>query len=283
MTLSTRAARREVPTLRQGRRRRTWLIAVLAMVMAWAMTLPASAESSEVADSGMANSNADFPVWHQGFNHDTEGWITDETPGLFGWCGDIQQIDRAEGAVRPSAGRGYAVVEHGACNDFYDDLFPEGSGPGSSGVDFSTEWPAGGFVYELDVHLDPAWEAGTSFVLSASFNQPDMPYPTGVRYFTTNVTATGDAVLVGDHEVTEAGWYTFRYVFASDAGVLDATFQLTDHGRTLDTVDLATTVFTGESTGSFDVADVGTGYIYFVMLSDGLDLPIDEHRMRPGS
>ena len=253
------------------------------MGLAWATTLPASAESNEFADSGMANSNADFPVWHQGFNHGTEGWITDDTAGLHGWCGDIQQLDRGEGDVRPSAGKGYAVVSHGACNDFWDDAFPDGSGPYSFGVDYSTQWPAGGVVHELDVHLDPAWPAGTFFLLAASFNQPDTPYPAGLRYVATSVTATGDEVLVGDHEVTEAGWYTFRYVFTSDAGALDATFELTDRGRILATVDLATTAFTGELTDSFDVADLGTGYIFFAALSDGLDLPIDEHQMRPGS
>ncbi len=230
----------------------------------------------------MANSGADFAVWHQGFNHGTEGWITDQTEGDKGWCGDIEQVMRGDGDVAPSAGRAYATVSHGACNEFFAAAFPDGSGPYSFGVDYSTAWPTGGFVYELDIHLDPDWETGTFFVLAASFNQPALAYPTGLRYFMTSVTATPGGLMVGDHEVTDAGWYTFRYVFRSDGGSLAATFELADHGRVLDAVALTTTAFSGESTADFDAEDVGTGYLWFAGLSEGLELPIDEHMMRHG-
>ena len=105
---------------------------------------------SHTANSAtFTNARADFPVFHQGFNHDVEPWVGQETPGPFGWCGTVERIDRrATADPSPSAGRGYATIEHGACNDFFTDTVYGSlpgkltSAPGSLNPDLlSTTWP----------------------------------------------------------------------------------------------------------------------------------------------
>lgn len=250
------------------------------------------------SSSSMQNSNSPFPVFHQGFNHDTEGWVDRDDPGGLGWCGTIERLDRGTGAVTPSAGRGYATVEDGACNDFWTGVFPEGftSAPASLDPDLlSTTWPASGFVQQLDIYLDPDETAeGLTFiyansvcVLAEDDTCPTSETDAGVfdfRYFAVVVTADGNAIDVAGHEVDEAGWYTFRHVFDSaEDGSLTVDFQLVKNGRTLATESIGSTLLSGESTSNFDVDDLGSGYIWFVSVADGLELPVDEHRLRRGS
>lgn len=239
------------------------------------------------APAAMMNSNAPFKAWHQGFNHGTDGWFDETSPGELGWCGSIHRVDRRSGDVTPSAGSGYAVVETGDCVTAWAVFEP--SGPYSPGAGYSTEWPTGGYVQELDIHLDPGWADGTGFTYVASFNLLDGG---GLRYFFTPVTRTGGALTVGDFEVTDAGWYTFRHVFSSDEGALSARFELTQGGRTLMSEPLGTTAFTGEATSDFQASNVGSGYIWFDSYPASFfgtqffqfpDLPIDEHRVRRGS
>jgi hypothetical protein len=53
-------------------------------------------------------------------------------------------------------------------------------------------------------------------------------------------------------------------------------------GRTLFSEDLTQTALTGEPTSSFEASNVGSGYIW-LDLAVGVELPIDEHQVRPGS
>lgn len=244
------------------------------------VTGPLTAASS----SSMTNSDAPFQNWHQGFQHDTDGWVTQEDPGPFGWCGTIERVDRRSGAVAPSAGRAYAVVEHGACNDFYKAFFPQGSAPASADPAlFSTAFPTGGYVNQVDVYLDPTWADGTSFGYAVSFQVLDEDFP-NFRYFFLSVAKAGGALTVAGEEVTEAGWYTFRHTFTSDAdGQLAAEFELMRNGRVLFSEPVGTTLLTGESASDFDAENTSNGYIWFVSISDGLRLAIDENKVRRGT
>jgi hypothetical protein len=220
--------------------------------------------------------------WHQGFEQNLEGWMTDETPGETGWCGDIERFERGGGPVLPSAGTGYAVVEHGACNEFYTEIFPEGSGPYAPFGDYSGSWPAGGYVTELDIYLDPEWEVGTGFTYAVSFQLLDVEaFADSLRYLAVPVTKEGEALLVAGNAVREAGWYTFRHVFVDDDGNLSVAFQLSSGEQTLFTEHLTTTMLSEEDVSSFEPTNTGTGYAWFVSISDGLRLPIDEQRIRP--
>lgn len=274
-------------------------LVVAAMGCEQAPTDPETADASSVAEedastssSAMMNSDAPFPVFHQGFEQDTEAWVDASDPGPLGWCGSIDRVPRGSGSVMPSAGRAHATVEDGACNEFWTGVFGSAftSAPASLDPDLlSTGWPASGFVQELDIYLDPGETGdGVAFIYANSLCVfgPD-PDPCGVdfdfRYFAVVVTASEGAMDVAGHQVTEAGWYTFRHVFGSEAdGTLTVDFQLVDDGRTLHTEPIEGTLLTGESTSDFDVDDLGSGYVWFVSVADGLALPIDQHQLRPG-
>jgi hypothetical protein len=222
-----------------------------------------------------------YPAWHQGFEHNTEGWITDDTAGAAGWCGDITRYERGSGPVTPSVGHGYAVVEHGACNDFYDDdpVWSRGSGPYAPFGGYSDSWPQSGFVAELDIYLDPGWAEGTGFDFYVSMQ---MLNEGSLRYLLFPVSRTGGKLLVAGHEVSDAGWHTFRVRFREVDGHLAVDFELAQKGRVLAAQPVLATAFTGEAISSFEVVNVGTGYAWFDLISEGLELPIDQHTYRPG-
>jgi hypothetical protein len=243
--------------------------------------------AASVAGSGMMNSAAPFRAWHNDFEHGTDGWYHANTPGALAWGGTITPMDRHGSAVAPSTGAGYAVVEVGGCVPAWAIFEP--SGPYSPGAGYSTTFPSGGYVQELDVYLDPAWADGTGFTYVGSFALLDNGE---LRYFFIPVTKSGGALMVGGLQVTEEGWYTFRHVFGSgDGGELMATFQVARRGRTLHEASLTTTAYTGEPTASFQTGNVGSGYIWFDSYPASFFgtefyaspvLAIEEHRVRPG-
>lgn len=242
------------------------------------------------ATASMMNSNADFQVWHQGFNHDTEGWATGADPGPFGWCGAIERVDRrdldrAAGDIMPSAGRGYATVAHGACNEFFQNEGFLDSAPASAGRPLNETFPAAGYVNELDVYLDPSWAVGAGFGYAVSFQDLTEQFP-NFHYVFLPVEKTGAGLFVAGYEVSRAGWYTFRHTFSADSDSrLAIKFALMDRGRTLFSLPIDKTLealFPSADVSSFDVSDLGSGYVWFVYISEGLDLAIDEERLRPG-
>lgn len=260
----------------------------------------AGGETAASGARGAANGNAPFPVFHQGFNHGVFPWIDGHPPdaGPAGWCGTVIHVDGRGADPRPSAGRGYATVAMGACNDFWKGQFgdPDAASAPASGPNFelmSTTWPTSGFVQELDVWLDPASYAdGLAFIYANSLcvralgpdddvcdPQPAAPSP--FRYFPVFVAKGGGALHVAGASVGEAGWYTFRHLFGSDGGALSVTFEIEKDDVVLGSEAVVATFLTAEATSSFDVADLGSGYVWFPLLA-GPPLPIDEHRLRPG-
>ncbi len=223
-----------------------------------------------------------FKDWEQGFESGTDGWITNETSGAAGWCGSIEQ--QGSGAVSPSAGEGYAVITHSACNDYWSGHgFPNGSGPYSAGAGYSIAWPESGYVMQLDIYLDPSWSAdfaGSVFTYSVNIRLLDKEYPNNFRYFLVPVKVKEGKLLVAGHEVSEAGWYTFRHTFSSAGGKLAIDFEIVRGGQTLFSEPVTETSFTGAATSSFAVSNVSNGYVWFVSIADGLGLAIDEHSVR---
>lgn len=261
---------------------------IVALALACALVTAACQERPTTPDLGpqpqalsasMMNSNAQFRTWHQGFNHGIEGWIDGSIQGFDGWCGTIAARDRSSDMV-PSAGRGFAVVSAGACNDFWITNGFAASGPYSPGSGYSTVFPPGGYVMDLDIYLDPDASPATTFLKAISFVPLDVG---GLRYFLVPVTQSNGSLLVSGYEVTQAGWYRFRHVFGDDGGNLAVRFELARaHGPTLFAQDQTTTAFTGEPTSSFASSSVGSGYIWFVDIAAGLELAIDEHKVHSG-
>jgi hypothetical protein len=225
------------------------------------------------------------PEWHQGFESDTSGWIDGSIAGRAGWCGIITRYDRGSGPVAPSVGSGYALVENGDCNEFWQ-TNPDNtwivSGPFAPFGGFSESWPQSGFVTELDIYLDPGWDEDTIFDYYVSMNLLDTPGDAGFRYFRFPVEKNGEALLVVGHEVSVADWYTFRVRFREESGQLAVDFELARDGRVVYAQPMTTTAFYGAATSSFEVSNIGTGYSWFDSISDGLQLPIDQHKYRPG-
>lgn len=262
--------------------------AILASVTAGCENAPVAPESliseAQTSAASVQNSNASFKVVHEGFNHGIGLWSDGEIEGPAGWCGDIEQVDRRSGSVQPSAGRGYALVSYGDCNAFWTNMGFVESGPYGPNQGYSSHFPTSGYVHELDIYLDSAWE-DLSFIYAASVRLLDGNGCFGgpFCYFAVEVGQTGDGLLVNGHEVTLAGWYTFRFRFSEEDGGLEVEFELRPHsGPTVYTEAITESSFEVRDLSTFDIFNVGSGYSWFAFITPGLELPIDEQRIRPG-
>lgn len=255
--------------------------------------------------ASMMHSNAPFTTWKQGFDHDLEPW--NRFTASSAWCGSAERVDGRGADPSPSAGRGYATLEHGECIPFFS---PATSAPASGPVPnlMSTTWPTGGFVQQVDVYLDPGYPSGTAagpssptfgpsgvtvantgdvvFMFAASVcllnADGSCPIPAGLRYFAVPVTRDDGALEVAGESVTEPDWYTFRYRFGDDGGDLSVEFQLIRDDRLVASTAVTETYLTSGYTSRFQAAGVGSGYLWFPSIADGLELPIDEHTLRRG-
>jgi hypothetical protein len=225
----------------------------------------------------------EFESWHQSFEDDTDSWVTSADPGLFGWCGEIERVDVNElmcvaDEVRPLSGDSHAIVRHGECNAYWSELFPDGSGPGSSRP-FNEGFPDGGYVSSLNIYLDPAWDEGAGFGYADSFQELDAEFP-NFRYLFIPVARTETGLFVGEFQVTEAGWYTFSTVYSSKGNSLSADFVLSRHDWPLYSQSHDVTLISEDPVDSFRINNTSNGYIWFVYISPELDLAIDEEQMR---
>ena len=271
----------------------------------------AFASSPAHAGSVMANSNAGFVAWHQGFEHDAGGWYDAGTAGPVGWCGEIEQVtSRGRGgtALAPSAGSGFATVELGGCNDFWSGmgvLFGAPYAPGPDLALYSDAWPVSGYVTELDVWLDPAWSDEGLYQGNFAFagSSPDAiiqyaatVFPTdwipgaahtGPHYF-VEVMKDEATLTVADYPIASAGWYTFRFVFSDEAGEVRVDFELADRRGGILAVmeEVVPNELWGPVrvpfAGELPTAEYGSGHVWFFDIAFGLELPIDEHQVRRG-
>lgn len=289
------------------------ILMILLTVMGCDSQVSVSADESESLSmefskqgTSMLHSNAPFPNLNQGFNINLTPWVDKSVEGPLGWCGTISLADGGSDDVEPSAGKDFAYVSNGGCNDFWSGQFgpayTSGAASGPNPELLSSTFPESGFVQELDIYLDPTYPSGVSTTI---FNSDGAFSPTGDEdvvftyansvclvcdlasfqpvYFAISVVKDDGDLSVAGYEVEEEGWYTFRQVFASNVqGKLTVEFQLLNSGRVLHAKSIDTTFLSGQPTDVFDAADLGSGYIWFVSVADGLSLPIDENRMRPG-
>ncbi|MEX0709541.1 MAG: hypothetical protein WD078_16410 [Woeseia sp.] len=288
------------------------LLASLAGVHGLATTIPA-AHAKATPPVPSTNSAASFINWRQGFEHGTDGWYDASTEGLLGWCGSIEQVtpdNRGRADLRPSAGRSFATVEFGGCNEFWTGLFGSALagapyGPGPELALYSDSWPRAGYVTELDIYLDPAWSEAYSgnFGFTGQSTEAIIQYAAtifpqdhtpgdphvGPHYFVdVDAAAMNGTLIVAGHEITAAGWYTFRFLFSDEGGNVRVDFELRGtRGGTLARLD---SVAPTELGGPFKfpygdevpTSGYGSGHVWFFDIASGLKLPIDEHRVRRG-
>ncbi len=227
----------------------------------------------------------EFENWRQSFEDGTAGWVTSADPGLTGWCGEIERVNVTDlecevDEIRPLSGDNHAVVRHGQCNDFFSEVFPDGSGPASSLRPLNESFPDGGFTSSVNIYLDPGWAEGAEFGYADAFQDLDAEFP-NFRYLFVPVARTEVGLFVGEFQVTEAGWYTFSTVYSSGKGNrLSAEFVLSRHEWPLYSRNQDVTLISEESVDSFKYFNTSSAYIWFVYISDGLDLAIDEEQMR---
>ena len=244
---------------------------------------------AELSSRANANTSNGFLAFHQGFNHNTAAWADQFVEGPLGWCGTIELHNRKSGSISPSAGNGYATVMMGECNTFWSEeaeemdlpLFQYGAPATQDPKLWSATWPSSGFVQDLDIYLDPdMFEPGMAFIYSSSLKaQDEMAF----IYFAVNVVKEGDELKVEGYPVGEEGWYGFKFLFNDDGeGNLQVGFELEDNAKTVYSTYLSSDLGGENPTAGYSVDNYGSGYVWFVAIAEGVELPIDEYRLRPG-
>lgn len=229
----------------------------------------------------------EFENWRQDFSLGTDSWVDKSDPGPTGWCGEIERVGiedltGAAAEIRPLSGDDHAVVRHGECNEFFSEIFPNGSAPASALRPHNDHLSEDGFVSALHVYLDPDWPEDSGFGYAESFQVLDEEFP-NYRYTFMPVERNQDGLFVGTFEVTEAGWYTFSTISTAQKPSnreLSVDFVLSRHGWPLYRQAQEATFLTEEPVDSFKVNNVSNGYVWFVYINGGLDLAIDEEQMR---
>ncbi len=190
-------------------------------------------------------------------------WEQDFSAGTSEWYGEITWNETAQTATVANPGGAYTKF------DGYRDTW-------------SGDWMA-----ELDVYLDPSWEAGTSFQYTVASSSSSGGH---LRDFVFHVGVDEDGLWVfGDNNAydgyykspaavsipaAEAGWYTLQQVFADDNGVLSVTMNVLD--------SMGSTVYTTTRSNSADtIPDVvgGSRYGWFYDVDVPGGLEIDNTRL----
>jgi len=215
------------------------------------------------------------PVWNQGFEDSTAGWQDSSD----GWYGTITRVSSGTDGIVASQGDSFAIVE-GDSN----------SGPFSRFDGYRNVWP-GEWTAEVDIYLDPTWDAGTGFDYSVASTGTDGNHQRDYIFHVTKDTSNGSLFVAAsnnsnfapredlesvDHFVIpQAGWYTFQHVFRNQGGVLAVDLKLLDEEETvLFTKTLSSPLDTISNTGEVG----GNRYSWFTFINvDGL--PIDEHQL----
>ncbi|GAB2780824.1 hypothetical protein [Salinimicrobium soli] len=220
-------------------------------------------------------SNEGFKAFHEGFEGKIRAWVDNSVSGPMGWCGTIEQKRGSDG-LQASSGNSYALLMHGGCNDYYSSGFPDGSGPATFDPSlWSTTWPQHGFMQQLDIYLDPQeFEEGLAFTYLNSLHYPALAYP--FIYVGFDVEMSEGTLYVGEEEVNTAGWYTFKYTFTSnEEGYAVAVFELLDQ--------MGVVLESSSQTLDVMASELGSGYVWFESIQEGVKLPIDEHYLSPAN
>lgn len=260
------------------------LLFFTVLISCEAEQLPSPGLEEINAKTTVGAENANFPTFHHNFNEDWGPWVDNSIEGQWGWCGTIELANRQTSNIPPSAGKGFAILTNGTCNEYYTAEGFATSAPATfDPALWGNNFPKNGFIHQLDIYLEPDdFEPGNAFTYANSLFYEVADYP--FRYFAIEVEKSDDKLWVEEYEVKETGWYTFRHSNSGDEnGNLKVDFELLKDGKKLYSTSINQSLLTEESTSSFRAAELGSGYIWFVSIQDGVGLPIDEYFLRPGS
>lgn len=176
------------------RREITWLLSGAALALFLGAGGPAGAT----------------PVFSQGFETDTSGWLGDGNTGTWPW-GTITRVSSGGGTLGVASADGSYHAEVTT------------SSVGSSGAStnfggYSSVWPPGGFSQSLDIYIDPAQgNVGDGWFLDNALYDDSGSWlegggvgaeKTGASTWSVAADWDGAAYPGGGIEITEAGWYT---------------------------------------------------------------------------
>lgn len=204
------------------------------------------------------------PVFSQGFEVDTAGWVT--AP-----YGTVTRVASGTGGITSAAGSFHAQVTEAG-----------GAGPFTRFGGYSAVWP-GGWTASVAIYLDTAWQAGNGFDYSVAANGADGNHQRDFIFHVAKDTSTGELLVAGSNNtnftprqdletlnhfsVASSGWYTFEHVFYDQGGQLAVDLNLRNH--------LGALLFTETRTSAADQipSEVGGnryGWFTDVTISGGL-------------
>lgn len=217
-------------------------------------------------------------TYYQGFEEDTAGWY-DATNA---WSGSVTRVESGTN-VDSAEGDWHAIMTE-------DPEVAGRGGPFSRFDGYRDEWP-GDYTAEIDVYLDPSWDAGEGFDYSVASSNSSGGHLRDFIFHVASDTSTGD-LLVGasnntnfgvredldtldNHGVIEeAGWYTLQHRFYDDNGVLAVDLNLIDSDGGV--------VFTETlSTAADTIPDAvgGNRYSWFTVINVDGGINVDAHEL----
>ncbi|AXV04952.1 T1SS secreted agglutinin RTX [Euzebya pacifica] len=196
------------------------------------------------------------PLYVQDFSDDADGWNDSD--------------DDWYGTVTHNPGTGTATFEG-----------DEVSAPFSPFDGYRATWTAG-WTAEIDVYLDPSWDAGEGFDYSVAATGTDGLHQRDFIFHVAKDASENALLVAGSNntnfavfedletrnhvEVTDAGWYTLQHVFRDHNGTLAVDLNLLDSNGTVlftETRNTPADTIPGEVGGNrygwFTVIDVDGG------------------------
>ena len=188
-------------------------------------------------------------TWFQGFEKNTSGWFPGNDRGIVREpSGYMTGPTGYANGVPSAAGRWHARLPAlTACTQSCDGPFTNWGG-------YTTSFPSGGYLTQLDIYLDVAWAAAhpdTRFDWISAINNSSGSF---LRDFVFNVGTLGSGYIVQSStnstrsganpyfpcpapntppnacrppaSINASGWYTFRHTFRDAAGTLAVDFDI---------------------------------------------------------
>lgn len=213
-------------------------------------------------------------VWDQGFEIEKSGWF-DSTNGGYGTA---TRVPSNTNGITSASGAFHAEMSNYT-----------GSAPFSRFDGYRSIWP-GTWIAEIDVYLDPAWNSGSGFDYSVAANGSDNAHQRDFIFHVTKDTSTGELMIAGSNNtnfgvredleninhftITQSGWYKLRHTFRDNVGFLAVDLQL---------VDMSDNILWTETRSSTEdaMSEIGGNrYSWFTVISEGLNLAVDNHQLR---
>lgn len=165
----------------------------------------------------------------------------------------------------------------------------DGSTPYSRFDGYRDSW-TGNWAAEIDVYLDPDWDAGEGFDYTVASSASDGNHLRDYIFHVAKDTSTGDLLVSGSNNttfatredletlnhvtVTEAGWYTLQHVFYDDGGHLSVDLNLLD--------DTGAVLFTETRSNAADTIPGvvgGNRYGWFTVIDVDGGIEVDNHEL----